>query len=727
MTNFKFSLIFAILFSGVFGLKAQENQLTNELIWSSREFYAQNLWGIKPMSDGMHYTISGQGANTIEKYLFSTGEKVETLVNGSTLKIDGQNFRILDYTFSNDEQKLLFATKTEQIYRHSSQGTYYVLDLKTNEITLIDSEVRLPAFSPDGSKIAYVKDNNLYIFNIAEGLTLQITSDGERNNIINGATDWVYEEEFGFERAFYWSKEGNYLAWLRFDESEVPEFSFPIYGTLYPENYTFKYPKAGEKNAEVTAHFYDLGSAKSHKIDLGNLNDMYLPGLRFTEVDNILCLLRLNRHQNHLEYLLFDTKKQGKPSVFLEDKSSTYVLVDHNFSFTKNNNLFLFASEKSGFNHVYSYNFKNKKISPVTQGNFDVKEIYGTDGNRLFYKASKGGAIHTQIYSIGLNGKKEQRISPEKGNASGIFSSNFKFWFLTHSRANTAPVVKVMDGSGKEIKTLFDNQKVNDALNKYRVQPKEFFTITTNEGIELNAWMIKPENFNSANKYPVLMTLYNGPGHNLVKDEWGGTNYMWHQLLAQKGIIVVCVDGRGTGNRGKDFKAVTYQQLGKYETIDQIEAARIIGSYDYVDEKRIGIQGWSYGGYMTLLALTKGADYFACGISVAPVTSWRYYDTIYTERYMRTPQENPSGYDDNSPISHVDKLKNNTLLMVHGSADDNVHVQNAMEITTALVKANKQFEQFIYPDKNHGIYGGNTREHLFEMMTDFLEKRLKSN
>ncbi|MGY6560850.1 MAG: DPP IV N-terminal domain-containing protein [Luteibaculaceae bacterium] len=707
---------------------SQAPALTNEIIWGSPTFFATSLRGIKPMADGLHYTMSGRGALTIDKYEFKSGSKVETLIDSKELKFEGKNLRLQDYTFSNDEKQLLFADVITSIYRHSTSGTYYLLNLEDKNLIKVGENVRLPLFSNNGKFLAYVKENNLFILEIATQSVTQITTDGQQNEIIHGATDWVYEEEFGFERAFYWSKEDTYLAWLRFDESRVKEFSFNEFnGNLYPTNYTFKYPKAGEENAIVTAHYYDVTKGKRQQIDLGNTDDLYLPGLKFSDVDHELCILRLNRLQNHLEYLLVNLKENSTPRVILEDKSDTYVYADHSFSFTQGNKGLIFTSERSGFKNVYMLNPKSGKITPVVSGSFDVKEIYGTDGNALYYRASEGSPLNEQVFRINLNGKGKKLISPFEGNSKALFSDSFKYWFLTHSTANVPPSIKVMDNQGKLIKIITENENVSEAAKRFELQPKEFFNITTEKGVDINAFIIKPNNFDATKKYPVLVTLYNGPGHNFVKNEWAGANLLWHQLLAQKDIIVIGIDGRGTGNRGKDFRAVTYKELGKYETIDLIDATKEIGKFPYVNAQKIGVQGWSYGGFMALLGLTKGADVFACGISVAPVTSWRYYDTIYTERYMRTPQENPGGYDENSPINHVKKLKDNTLLLIHGTADDNVHVQNAMEITNALIDANKQFEQFMYPDRNHGIYGGNTRIHLYNLMTDFLERKLLKN
>ena len=544
------------------------------------------------------------------------------------------------------------------------------------------------------------------------------------NQIINGATDWVYEEEFGLTKAFFWSPDGKKIAFYKFDEREVKEFSMDIFNAeLYPSQYQFKYPKAGEDNSKLSIHIYNFDDEETTTISLNKYYE-YIPRMNWTKSNDLLYILAMNRYQNELDFILYNTTNSLSEILFSE-KDKYYIDIHDNSTFTDDGQSLIWTSEKSGFNHIYLINLKNKKSQQITTGNWEVTKYHGMnqDDNKVFYTSNEEGAINKSLYCINLDGSDKTKLSEDLGTHSSKFSNGMKYYSNTYSTADTPPYISLHNNTGKKIRVLEDNTDLSTKMEEFDLTKKEFFSFITSENVELNGWMIKPPDFNPNKQYPVLMFVYGGPGSQQVVNSWGWFNYFWHQHIAQKGYIVACVDNRGTGGRGTEFKKMTYLQLGKYETIDQIEANRYLAKLPYVDENRIGIQGWSYGGYMSSLAITKGADVFKTAIAVAPVTNWRYYDNIYTERYMRTPKENASGYDENSPINHVDSLKGNYLL-IHGTADDNVHVQNTYEMVSALVKANKQFDLFVYPDKNHGIYGGNTRLHLYRLMTDYILENL---
>ncbi|MDA0327379.1 MAG: alpha/beta fold hydrolase, partial [Bacteroidetes bacterium] len=580
-------------------------------------------------------------------------------------------------------------------------------------------------FSPDGSKVAYGFQNNIFIKNLETDTTTQITFDGEKNKIINGITDWVYEEEFAFVRAFEWNSNGQKIAYLKFDEAEVPEFSMDVYGQgLYQTQQVFKYPKAGEKNAIVSLHVYDFKAQASNEVKVDKAyTDFYIPRIKWTNAAAILSAQFLNRHQNELDLWAINTDSKTS-KILLTETDKAYVDVTDNLTFLKDNS-FIWTSEQDGFNHIYHYSKTGQLIKQVTKGNWEVTAYYGYDENskRIYYQSVENGSINRDIYSIGLNGKNKRRLSNNEGTNAAAFSADFTYYINTFSSATTPPEYTLNNAKdGTVLKSIKDNDKVAQKVGNYRTSKKEFSTININ-GNDLNMWMIKPVDFDPNKKYPMLMYQYSGPGSQQVANRWNSTNDYWYQMLAQQGYFVVCVDGRGTGYKGAEFKKVTYLNLVKYETEDQIAAAKTLAQLPYIDEERIGIWGWSYGGHMSTNCLLKGSDIFKMAIAVAPVTSWRFYDTIYTERYMRTPQENPSGYDDNSPFNYPEKLEGDYLL-IHGSGDDNVHLQHTMRMVEALIQADKQFEWGIYPDKNHGIYGGNTRLHLYKKMTNFISKTL---
>ncbi|WP_396193775.1 S9 family peptidase [Flavobacterium sp.] len=690
-------------------------------------FRAENMEELFAMKNTNQYAVLNFDRSTrsmqIDLYDFATLKKVNTIID--TQKFPELASGIDSFVFSADEKQLLLANNTNPIFRHSFTADYFLFNLTTQKLTKVLEQVQEPTFSPDGTKIGFAKANNLYIYDIASGKTTQVTTDGKKNSIINGITDWVYEEEFAFVRAYDWSADSKKLAYIRFDESEVPEFSMNIFKKdLYPTVETFKYPKAGEKNALVSLHIYDLASNAAKTVNLNNYKDFYIARLKWTNDANILSAQVLNRHQDNLD-LLFVDGNTATAKVVLNEKDKAYVDVTDNLTFLKDNS-FIWTSEKDGYNHIYLYDKAGKLKNQITKGPWEVTAYYGFDEKTktVFYQSVENGSIVRDVYRIGLDGKNKVKLSSQIGTNNATFSPNFQYFINAYSSVSQ-PTVHTLNNAkdGKLIQTIIDNKNLAEKVKKYDLPAKEFFELTTEKGHKLNAWMIKPKDFDTSKKYPVFMFQYSGPGSQQVANQWLNANDYWFMMLSQQGYIVACVDGRGTGFKGAEFKKCTQKELGKYEVEDQIDAAKVIGNYAYVDKTRIGIFGWSYGGFMSSNCLFKGADVFKMAIAVAPVTNWRFYDSIYTERYMQTPQENASGYDDNSPINHVSKLKGKFLL-IHGTADDNVHVQNTMQMVEALVQANKQFDWAIYPDKNHGIYGGKTRIQLYNKMTNFIKENL---
>lgn len=704
----------------------QNKQITLEDIWSGA-FRTEGMQALHSMNNGKEYSVLNYNrqnrSSSIDIYNYETLEKVKTLLSSEEIaEIKG----FFDYTFSEDESKVILTVNERPVYRRSRLGEYYVYDLSSKSLTKIaENLIQEPTLSPDGNKVAYGYENNLFVKDLSSGEVIQITSDGKINQIINGITDWVYEEEFSFVRAFDWNKDSNKIAFIRFDETNVPEFSMDVYGSsLYPDQQVFKYPKAGEENSKVSLHLYDLDEKKLSKISVDkSYKDFYIPRLKWTNDANILSAQYMNRHQNELD-LWFINAEDETSDLVLAEVDKAYIDVTFNLTFLKDNS-FIWTSEEDGFNHVYHYDKSGKLINQVTSGNWEVTDYYGFNekAKTIYYQSTENGSINRDVYSIKLNGKGKKRLTKSDGTNSAAFSADFTYFINTHSSASSPQEYTLRSSkTGDLVKSIKDNDALAQKVGEYVTSKKEFSTIEVN-GNDLNMWMIKPANFDESKTYPLFMYQYSGPGSQSVANRWNGINDYWYQMLAQQGYVVVCIDGRGTGFKGAEFKKVTQNELGKYEVEDQIEAAKKLGELPYIDQERIGIWGWSYGGFMSSNALFKGNDIFKMAIAVAPVTSWRFYDTIYTERYMTTPQENPSGYDENSPINHVDKLTGDFLL-VHGTGDDNVHVQNTMRMVEALIQADKQFEWMVYPDKNHGIYGGNTRLHLYKKMTNFIHKTL---
>ncbi|MBK7388125.1 MAG: S9 family peptidase [Bacteroidetes bacterium] len=724
MKNIKITMLCGLLLLTSF-VSAQNSQLKLEDIWASRQFTSSGLGEVRSMKDGIHFTemVSNAGIQYITKVEFKTGNTKDTIWSSASDKSQEKKMEISNYQFSADETKLLLETESEPIYRHSTKSNNYVYDVAAKSTVAVskNGKQQYASFSPEGKSVCFVRDNNLYLVNLSTNQETQITSDGKRNEIINGATDWVYEEEFSFDKGFQWSPDGKSIAYYRFDESAVKEFNLTYYGTLYPKEEKYKYPKAGEINSTVEIYIYNIATGKAVKADVNKEADQYIPRIKWTSDNSKLCVMRLNRLQNLLELYAVNSST-GKSELMFSESNKAYIEITDHLTFMKKSNEFIWTSTLDGFNHIYLYDLNGKLKQQITKGKWDVTDFYGYDeaSGTYYFQAAMNSPMEKQVYAVSKGGT-PRLISPSTGTSDAKFSANFKFYFITNSKIDQPHIVTLHIWSGKQVRVIKDNKKVSESMSGYNLSKTEFFNFTTSEGVSLNGWMIKPTDFNPSKKYPVFQYMYGGPNSQTVKNEWLGPNYFWFQMLAQNGYIIVSVDNRGTGARGEAFNKCIYKQLGKLETIDQIEVAKWMGKQTYVDASRIGAFGWSYGGYMTSLLMTKGADYFKAAIAVAPVTNWRYYDTIYTERYLQTPQMNATGYDENSPINFTDKLKGNYLL-IHGTSDDNVHMQNSMEMVTSLVKEKKQFDSFYYPNKAHGISG--VRLHLYQKMTNFILEKL---
>ena len=704
---------------------SQDKEITLESIYLNPEFTPKGAGTYNSMQDGNYYSSMDEDKN-INVYDYETGSlKTKAMDGVSFIAATGKNkIQIRDYKFSSDESKILVSADAERIYRTSFVADFYVWDVKTGKTNKItkDTKAQYAELSPDGNKVLYIQNNNIYIYNISDGKITQVTNDGKKNSIINGTSDWVYEEELGLSKAFSWSADSKVIAYMKFDESKVKEMNLTFYNDLYPSEFTYKYPKAGEDNSVVTVWTYELENGKTLKIDVGSNTDQYIPRIKFTP-DNILSIIRLNRLQNKLD-ILFADASTGKSNVVFTEEAKYYISESYDITFLKDGK-FIRMSDSDGFAHIYLHEKNGKIKNQVTKGGFDVSEMKGVDeeAGTVYYTAFSADGTEKDLFIINLDGSGKKQLSYKDGFNNANFSSGFKYYVLSHSDANTPSSYELKRKNGTLVKMLEDNQQLIDKMKKYNFVQKEFFKFNTSDGVGLNGWIMKPNNIQADKKYPVLIYVYGGPGSQSVTSSFGSFDFVWYQMLCQKGYVVACIDGRGTGGRGTEFEKQVYGKMGKLELNDQIEGAKYLASLPYVDKDRIGIWGWSFGGYMSALAITAGADYFKTAVSVAPVTNFRYYDNIYTERYLGLPKDNPSGYDDNAPTSHADKLKGN-LLIVHGSTDDNVHYQNTMEFVNALIKANKQFEMQIYPNRNHNIGGGNTRYHLFKRITEYLYKNL---
>ncbi len=733
----KYLLISLFLVFGAVSASAQEKKnFELEDLYMRPTFYAKSVRGMNSMKDGKTYASFEKGQLNI--YNYKTGKLEKTLfgITDLTMHPDSLPIGLQNYELSQNEDKMLCLTEMESIYRHSFHAMYYVYDFATKTLQPLseNGKQRLATFSPDATKVAFMRDNNLFIKDLATGKESQFTHDGLYNHIINGAPDWVYEEEFSFSQGFYWSPDSKKIAYMKFDESNVREFQMEEFEGLYPDWYSFKYPKAGEDNSIVGIYVYDLATGKTVKMDTGDETDIYLPRIAWTKDANILAIQRLNRHQNHLEILAADATT-GKSRVFYDETNDYYIDITDDWHFLEDGKRFLMTSEKSGYNHIYLYKLDGTLVKQLTDGKWDVTKVYGFDGKEVYFQAAKNTPVDRQIYAVNLNGKMREVIGREGTNLA-TFSNDFSYLININSTINQPRQFELYTNKGKLVRVLEDNHEFAEKLNTFNLGEKKLlkisdpaFTLPDGTQVDVDAWQILPPDFDPANKYPVLIYVYGGPGHQTVNNSWADSDYWWMQLLAQHGIISVSINNRGSGAQGEVFKKMTYLQLGKYETEDMITLAKYMAKQPYVDGSRIGIYGWSYGGFMAANGITKGADVISTAVSVAPVTNWRYYDNVYTERFMRTPQENPDGYDLNSPVHNTAMIKGNYLLC-HGSGDDNVHYQNAMELIKAMISNGKQFDLMIYPNKNHGIYGGyeygsgECRMHLFNKIDDFLFKHL---
>jgi dipeptidyl-peptidase-4 len=677
------------------------------------------------MNDGKYYVeITETG---VLKKDFVTGKTVETLIKSADIKDEkGERLPLADISWDKSEKKILIFTGREKIYRRSSKAFVYAYDLQKKQAIKIDDEKIIHAtYSPGSDKVAFVRDNNLYYKDLITNRTTAITKDGEWNKIINGSGDWVYEEEFEVSKAYQWSRNGTHIGYYKFDESRVPEFNMTMYNDLYPSTYSFKYPKAGEPNSAIEIHIYNTATGKDVNVDLGPEKDIYIPRIKWTEDDNQLAVAWMNRLQNQLKWMSADANT-GKTLTFYEETNKYYVEINDDLSFLQDKAHFITSSEKDGFKHIYQYAIGGEMQAQLTKGNYDVDNILGIDEktSTVYYTAAYASPMERQLFSINYRTKNAtpKQITKGRGFHTIDMNNDFSFYVDNYSNINTPAVIAVYSINGLRLKTLVENAALKRKLDQYNIGKATFIKVPNTKGDTLNAWMLKPANFTASKKYPVLFCNYGGPGSQEVQDKWG-TVSLWNHYLAQLGYIVVSIDNTGTGFRGEDFKKKTYLRLGQLEIEDQIDAATYLATLGYVDKNRIGHWGWSYGGFMSSLAITKGADVFKTAIAVSPVTNWRFYDNIYTERFMRTPQENSRGYDENSPLNFTDKIKGK-FLIIHGTGDDNVHFQNSVMMVDKMIQNNIEFESGYYPNKNHSISGGNTTYHLYKKMTDFILKNL---
>lgn len=687
------------------------------------KFRGESMAAVTPLNDGESYAQLSSDKQRIVQYSYKTGQQTGVLFDAATAK--GAQLSVIDgYIVSPDGQRLLIQTNTKGIYRRSFTATYYIYTVRNNRLAPLSDNgpQQAPVFSPDGLQIAFVRDNNIFIVKLLyDNAEVQITKDGKRNEIINGIPDWVNEEEFSMYRSMVFTADSKQLVWVRYDESKVGEYTLPL------SQYTYKYPFAGDQNASVSVWSFDISSRQTRKLQLPIDADGYVPRLKATSDPTQIVVYTFNRHQDCLRLFMCNPLSTVCKQI-IEEKVDKYVKEEAMDAIQITDRHILVPSDRSGWMHLYLYNHNGQMLRQIDNGEYEVSEVYGYDeatGN-TYYASHENGATDQRVWVAHENGRREC-LTPKAGWNTAIFSKDLKYFIHIWSNIDTPPVYALCNNSGKTLVTQIDNRELREKLANYELGRRELFTLTTSEGIQLNGWMVKPANFNPAKKYPVIMYQYGGPGNQQVKDAWGigmnGQGAILEQYLCQQGYVCVCVDNRGTGGRGADFEKCTYLKLGQLEARDQVETALWLGQQPYVDKERIAIWGWSYGGFNTLMSMSEGREVFRCGIAIAPPTSWRYYDTIYSERFMRTPQENAAGYDD-CPIARAPKL-HGALLLCHGTADDNVHFRNTADYTEALIQADKDYRQLVYPSRNHSIYGGNTRNHLFRQCITFFNDELK--
>ena len=705
------------------------------------EFRAESMASLKPLDDGESYSQVSSDGTKILKYSFKTGKQTGVIfdlnnVRGPKIRID----RIDGYIFSPDGKRILIQTDTRYIYRRSFTATYYIYEVQNNKMgpLSVGGEQQTPLFSPDGNMIAFVRQNNIFLVKLLyDNAESQITADGERNSIINGIPDWVYEEEFSTNRSMVFTADSRQLVWIKYDESKVKEFSFQWFRgsnptmdeyLTYPGSYVYKYPKAGEDNSKVGVYSFDIKSRKTRQIDVPLDADGYIPRIVMTSDPTKVAVFTMNRHQDDMRIYMANPLTTLSKLV-VQDKVDKYVKQESMCAVTFTDQHILVPSERDGYNHIFIYTLNGQLKRQVVKGHFEVTDIYGMDDKTgdVFYAANELGPQDKQVYVSHANGKTE-RLTSKEGQNNATFSRGFRYFINIWSDLNNPPVYTLNDSRGRILHTMIDNKALKEKYQSYGLGTKELFSFTTSEGVKLNGWMVKPADFSPSKRYPVIMFQYGGPGSQQVLNYWNigaaGQGAILEQYMAQQGYIVACVDNRGTGGRGAEFEKCTYLRLGEKEAFDQVEAALWLGQQPYVDKDRIGMWGWSYGGWNTLMSMSEGRPVFCAGVAVAPPTCWRYYDSVYTERYMRTPKENKSGYDEVNPIARAEKL-HGALLICHGLADDNVHFQNTAEYTEALIQADKDFKENIYVNRNHGISGGNTRNHLYRQIIQWFDEKLK--
>jgi len=725
MKKFLFTVIAAItiITTSVSTLSAQHYTLESLV---GGEYSPRSIKAMVSSADGAHFYQTDPRQTAVIKYAYATGQAVDTLFNTGTAR--NCNFDTFEgFLVSPDENRVLLYRDREQLYRHSFRANYYYHDVRRNMVRKLSehpSKQMIPTFSPDGKMAAYVIENNIWLTKFDFDTESQVTKDGEWNKVINGATDWVYEEEFGTTRLMEFSPDNRQLAFVRTDESAVKEFSFQTFNKqLYPDYYQFKYPKAGETNSTVECRVFDIEARTTRTLNVPLDADGYIPRIKFTHDPDQLAVMTLNRDQNRFD-MYFTSPRSTVSKLVLREESKYYIDSDWLNSIYFLKDRFTYVSEKDGYSHIYIYAVSGTLQKQLTTGSYDVTALLAVDeqGETVFYEAADESPLRRNIYKMNINKGQPQKLSPQPGYNSASFSEQGRFFVNRWSDANTPTVVTLYDGNGKQLRILEDNQSVRDKIASAQLPKREYITVTAADGItRLNGWILKPHHFDPTRKYPVVMIQYSGPNSQQVLDRYSPD---WYYALLNEGIVVACIDGRGTGARGEEFRKSTYMNLGIKESDDQIAAARYLASLPYIDEKGIGIWGWSYGGYIVLMSMSRGNATFKAGVAIAPVTDYRFYDTVYTERFMRTPQQNKQGYDSGSPIALANRLEGD-LLLIHGTSDDNVHFQNSVEYTRALIEAGKHFDMFFFPDKDHSIRGENARKYLYEKVIDYFKRSLK--